>query len=101
MVHESGHNGGGYAVRTRNGFTPATRMELFKRLNPLEIQRCLSLTCRELMRLVMVARTSAIPDLIGLPCWLAADHHELGGKRREVIVIAGLTVGCGPHLDSI
>jgi len=29
-----------YVARTRNGFTPATRKELFKRLKPLEIQQC-------------------------------------------------------------
>jgi ATP-dependent DNA ligase len=28
-----------YAARTRNGFTPASRAELFKKLKPLEIQR--------------------------------------------------------------
>jgi len=26
-----------YAARTRNGFTPASRAELFKRIKPLEI----------------------------------------------------------------
>ena len=29
-----------YAARTRNGFTPASRVELFKRLKPLEIADC-------------------------------------------------------------
>jgi len=29
-----------YAARTRNGFTPATRASLFKRLKPLEIATC-------------------------------------------------------------
>jgi DNA ligase D-like protein (predicted ligase) len=29
-----------YAARTRNGFTPASRAELFKRLKPLEISGC-------------------------------------------------------------
>jgi bifunctional non-homologous end joining protein LigD len=29
-----------YAARTRNGFTPASRAELFKRLRPLEISGC-------------------------------------------------------------
>jgi DNA ligase D-like protein (predicted ligase) len=29
-----------YAVRTRNGFTPASRAELFKKLKPLEIKDC-------------------------------------------------------------
>jgi ATP-dependent DNA ligase len=29
-----------YAARTRNGFTPASREELFKRLKPLEISEC-------------------------------------------------------------
>jgi DNA ligase D-like protein (predicted ligase) len=29
-----------YAARTRNGFTPASRMELFKKLKPLEIKEC-------------------------------------------------------------
>ncbi len=29
-----------YAARTRNGFTPASRTELFKRLKPLEIEDC-------------------------------------------------------------
>jgi len=29
-----------YAARTRNGFTPASRAELFKKLKPLEISRC-------------------------------------------------------------
>ena len=29
-----------YAARTRNGFTPATRAELFKKIKPLEIKRC-------------------------------------------------------------
>jgi DNA ligase D-like protein (predicted ligase) len=29
-----------YAARTRNGFTPASRAELFKKLNPLEIKDC-------------------------------------------------------------
>ena len=29
-----------YAARTRNGFTPASRAELFKKLKPLEISTC-------------------------------------------------------------
>src|SRR6202044_3582044 len=29
-----------YAARTRNGFTPASRAELFKKLKPLEIEGC-------------------------------------------------------------
>jgi DNA ligase D-like protein (predicted ligase) len=29
-----------YAARTRNGFTPASRMELFKKIRPLEIKEC-------------------------------------------------------------
>jgi DNA ligase D-like protein (predicted ligase) len=29
-----------YAARTRNGFTPAARAELFKRIKPLEIEEC-------------------------------------------------------------
>jgi DNA ligase D-like protein (predicted ligase) len=29
-----------YAARTRNGFTPASRMELFKKIKPLEIEDC-------------------------------------------------------------
>jgi bifunctional non-homologous end joining protein LigD len=29
-----------YAARTRNGFTPASRAELFKKLKPLEITEC-------------------------------------------------------------
>jgi bifunctional non-homologous end joining protein LigD len=29
-----------YAARTRNGFTPASRAELFKKLRPLEISAC-------------------------------------------------------------
>jgi len=29
-----------YAARTRNGFTPASRAELFKKIKPLEIQHC-------------------------------------------------------------
>jgi bifunctional non-homologous end joining protein LigD len=29
-----------YAARTRNGFTPASRAELFKKLKPLEIEEC-------------------------------------------------------------
>jgi ATP-dependent DNA ligase len=29
-----------YAARTRNGFTPASRAELFKKLKPLEIKDC-------------------------------------------------------------
>lgn len=29
-----------YAARTRNGFTPASRAELFKKLKPLEISEC-------------------------------------------------------------
>ena len=29
-----------YAARTRNGFTPGSRTELFKKLKPLEIQEC-------------------------------------------------------------
>jgi ATP-dependent DNA ligase len=29
-----------YAARTRNGFTPASRVELFKKLRPLEIDEC-------------------------------------------------------------
>jgi len=35
-----------YAARTRNGFTPASRAELFKKLKPLEIAECLFGTCR-------------------------------------------------------
>jgi bifunctional non-homologous end joining protein LigD len=29
-----------YAARTRNGFSPASRVELFKKLKPLEIAEC-------------------------------------------------------------
>ena len=29
-----------YAARTRNGFTPASRAQLFKKLKPLEIDEC-------------------------------------------------------------
>jgi len=29
-----------YAARTRNGFTPASRAELFKKIKPLEIKEC-------------------------------------------------------------
>jgi ATP-dependent DNA ligase len=29
-----------YAARTRNGFTPASRAELFKKLKPLEVEEC-------------------------------------------------------------
>jgi ATP-dependent DNA ligase len=29
-----------YAARTRNGFTPATRLALFKKLKPLEVKTC-------------------------------------------------------------
>jgi bifunctional non-homologous end joining protein LigD len=29
-----------YAARTRNGFTPASRAELFKKFKPLEIDQC-------------------------------------------------------------
>jgi bifunctional non-homologous end joining protein LigD len=29
-----------YAARTRNGFTPSSRAELFKKLKPLEIAKC-------------------------------------------------------------
>ena len=29
-----------YAARTRNGFTPASRVELFKKMKPLEIKEC-------------------------------------------------------------
>jgi ATP-dependent DNA ligase len=29
-----------YAARTRNGFTPASRAQLFKKLKPLEIEQC-------------------------------------------------------------
>ena len=29
-----------YATRTRNGFTPASRIELFNKLKPLEIEGC-------------------------------------------------------------
>ena len=29
-----------YAARTRNGFTPASRAELFKKIKPLEIRDC-------------------------------------------------------------
>ena len=29
-----------YAARTQNGFTPASRVELFKKLKPLEIKEC-------------------------------------------------------------
>src|ERR1700687_4993497 len=29
-----------YAARTRNGFTPASRMQLFKKIEPLEIKDC-------------------------------------------------------------
>lgn len=31
-----------YAARTRNGFTPASRVELFKKLKPLEMQPSLN-----------------------------------------------------------
>jgi len=36
------HDGGEliYAARTRDGFTPALRIELFKKLKPLEIDTC-------------------------------------------------------------
>jgi hypothetical protein len=29
-----------YAARTRNGFTPTSRAELFKKIKPLEIEQC-------------------------------------------------------------
>jgi hypothetical protein len=29
-----------YAARTRNGFTPTTRAQLFKKMRPLEIPEC-------------------------------------------------------------
>ena len=29
-----------YAARTRNGFTPSSRAELFKKIKPLEIREC-------------------------------------------------------------
>jgi bifunctional non-homologous end joining protein LigD len=29
-----------YVARTRNGFTPITRQQIFRRLKPLEIQEC-------------------------------------------------------------
>ena len=29
-----------YAARTRNGFTPASRVELFKKIKPLEVKEC-------------------------------------------------------------
>ena len=29
-----------YAARTRNGFTPSSRSELFKKIKPLEIKEC-------------------------------------------------------------
>ena len=29
-----------YAARTRNGFTPASRAELFKKIKPLEVKEC-------------------------------------------------------------
>ena len=29
-----------YAARTRSGFTPASRAELFKKIKPLEIKEC-------------------------------------------------------------
>ena len=29
-----------YAARTRNGFTPSSRAELFKKIKPLEIKEC-------------------------------------------------------------
>jgi bifunctional non-homologous end joining protein LigD len=29
-----------YAARTRNGFTPASRMQLFKKIKPLQIEDC-------------------------------------------------------------
>jgi len=29
-----------YAARTRNGFTPASRVELFKKIEPLEVKEC-------------------------------------------------------------
>jgi bifunctional non-homologous end joining protein LigD len=29
-----------YAARTRNGFTPASRMELYRRFRPLAIEEC-------------------------------------------------------------
>jgi ATP-dependent DNA ligase len=29
-----------YAARTRNGFTPASRAELFRKIKPLEIKEC-------------------------------------------------------------
>ena len=34
-----------YAARTRNGFTPASRAELFKKLKPLEIKAFRSCDC--------------------------------------------------------
>jgi len=41
------HDGGNlrYFARTRYGFTPSSRQELFKRLKPLEIQECPFATC--------------------------------------------------------
>ena len=36
-----------YAARTRNGFTPASRVELFKKIKPLEIKDARSRTCRK------------------------------------------------------
>jgi ATP-dependent DNA ligase len=37
-----------YAARTRNGFTPASRAELFKKIKPLEVEECAHLpTCRK------------------------------------------------------
>jgi len=29
-----------YAAKTRNGFTPASRAELFKKIKPLEVREC-------------------------------------------------------------
>ena len=29
-----------YTARTRNGFTPASRMALFKKMKPLEVENC-------------------------------------------------------------
>ncbi len=34
------HNRLMYAARTRNGFTPASRVELFKKIKPLELSNC-------------------------------------------------------------
>jgi len=39
-----------YAARTRNGFTPASRAELFRKMKPLEIADCRSRICQKRRR---------------------------------------------------